>query len=193
MRYRVKLDRISDTLKNADSIKISDVPNIDLYMDQLLTFINTKLSDMKRDDKSAFITNTMVNNYSKSKMLSPVIKKKYNVRHVLELAVAGQLKNILSIQDLCVLMSCFSDNDSFRCMYERFLNEQTALRQNTENIINDSVDSFNGKSKDDREILAEAAISLATEAHYKALLSEKLIDILANDPEYKEEGRKKHK
>ena len=64
-----------------DYIKPEDLPNIDLYMDQVTTFMEDQLASTKRHDDDKILTKTMINNYAKNDLLPPPIKKKYSKEH----------------------------------------------------------------------------------------------------------------
>ena len=81
-------------------IELSDIPNIDLYMDQVTTFMETKLSGYKRNEKDKILTKTMINNYAKARLFPPPVKKKYTKNHVMLLIIIYHLKNMLSINDI---------------------------------------------------------------------------------------------
>ena len=66
-------------LKNIDYINPEDIPNIDLYMDQVTTFMDEHLAACKRLDDDKILTKTMINNYTKNDFLPPPVKKKYYV------------------------------------------------------------------------------------------------------------------
>ena len=85
-------------------VQPSDIPNIDLYMDQVTTFMETKLSGYKRNNKDKILTKTMINNYAKAKLFPPPIKKKYTKNHVMLLIIIYHLKTMLSINDIGRLM-----------------------------------------------------------------------------------------
>lgn len=57
-------------------IKPGDVPGINLYMDQVTTFMDEHLSDSKRHEDDKILTKTMINNYTKNNLLPPPVKKK---------------------------------------------------------------------------------------------------------------------
>ena len=81
-------------------IKPGDVPNINLYMDQVTTFMYEHLHDKKRTDDDKVLTKTMINNYAKYNHLPPQEKKKYSNEHVLTLIFIYYFKSILSINDI---------------------------------------------------------------------------------------------
>ena len=83
----------------------STLPEIDLYMDQVTTFMEDKLKKQRRYPEDKILTKTMINNYTKNKLLPPPVKKKYNQDHLLTLIYTYYLKNILSISDINTLLT----------------------------------------------------------------------------------------
>ena len=69
------LRSILDSLQQIDYVKPEDVPNIDLYMDQVTTFMDSQLAASKRHDDDKILTKTMINNYAKNNLLPPPEKK----------------------------------------------------------------------------------------------------------------------
>ena len=94
------LNSITENLKRIDYIKPEEIPNIDLYMDQVTTFMDEHLAGTKRRDEDKILTKTMINNYSKNNLLPPSVKKKYSKEHVLLLIFIYYFKSILSIKDI---------------------------------------------------------------------------------------------
>lgn len=92
-------------LAKLNYIKPGDVPNIDLYMDQVTTFMDEHLSDVKRYEDDKILTKTMINNYTKNDLLPPPVKKKYSKEHIYVLTFIYYLKNILSISDIQKLLN----------------------------------------------------------------------------------------
>ena len=90
-------------------IKPGDVPNINLYMDQVTTFMDEHLSDVKRHEEDKILTKTMINNYTKNNLLPPPVKKKYSREHIYVLTFIYYLKNILSISDIQKLLNPLTD------------------------------------------------------------------------------------
>ena len=70
-------------LDSVTRINPSDIPAIDLYMDQVTTFMDTHLSASKRFGEDKILTKTMINNYAKNNLLPPPEKKKYSKNHIL--------------------------------------------------------------------------------------------------------------
>ena len=96
-------------LAKLNYIKPGDVPNIDLYMDQVTTFMDEHLSDVIRYEDDKILTKTMINNYTKNDLLPPPVKKKYSKEHIYVLTFIYYLKNILSISDIQKLLNPLTD------------------------------------------------------------------------------------
>lgn len=87
-----------------DYIRPEDVPEIDLYMDQITTFMESQLAVTKRTEEDKIMTKTMINNYTKNKLLPPPIKKKYTKDHLYLLIFVYYFKSIMSIADIQKLL-----------------------------------------------------------------------------------------
>ena len=81
-----------------------ELPDFDLYMDQVVKLLDTYLAPLKAEDEKA-ITSTMVNNYVKQKLVKPSVKKKYTRLHLAYLIVVFILKKVYSIQEIVELIS----------------------------------------------------------------------------------------
>ncbi len=101
---RDKLNELLKTLAGIDYIDPQDIPNIDLYMDQVLTFLDQKLGTVQKATEEKAMTKTMINNYTKNQILPPPEKKKYSRDHMLDLIFIYYLKNFLSMKDIKKIM-----------------------------------------------------------------------------------------
>lgn len=117
-------DFIKKILDDIDTFNIDDIPNIDLYMDQVTTYLNDKFANTKRHEDDKLMTKTMINNYVKSRLLPSPEKKKYTKDHMMVLIMTYFFKNIISINDVNKLITPLLDS--------YFHNEEIPL----ENIIN---------------------------------------------------------
>ena len=88
------------SIQNIDYIEPDEIPNIDLYMDQITTFMDDHLKSSKRFEDDKILTKTMINNYSKNNLLPPSEKKKYSPEHMALLLLIYYFKNFLSINDI---------------------------------------------------------------------------------------------
>ena len=102
-------DYIDRLLKNMDLIKPEDIPSIELYMDQVTTFMENHLGRLKRTDDDKVLTKTMINNYAKNDLLPSPEKKKYSKDHVLLLTFIYYFKSFLTIGDIKILTGELSE------------------------------------------------------------------------------------
>ncbi|MDD6771198.1 MAG: DUF1836 domain-containing protein [Inconstantimicrobium porci] len=115
--------KLIDSLSLKDTINLNEIPDLDLYMDQVITLFENKLSNGKRFDDDKLLTKTMINNYAKDKLLQPITNKKYSRENILLLILIYNLKQSLSISDIKTLLYEIKDtNDDLIQFYNSFLN-----------------------------------------------------------------------
>ncbi len=81
-------------------ISLEEIPQIDLYMDQVIQLFENKYAEAKRNEDEKVLTKTMINNYAKGKLFFPVKNKKYSKEHIILISLIYQLKGGLSINDI---------------------------------------------------------------------------------------------
>lgn len=175
------------------SIPSEDIPNIDLYMDQITTFMDTRLADSKRYPDDKIITKTMVNNYTKNHLLPPSVKKKYSREHVFLLIMIYHLKNMLSISDIQSLLEPLSEHYfpkdkesglSLKDIYDKILSQtedkQTSIEEEIEKDYIDSRNSFTDfpLSPEEAEYLDDFSFiyGLCYDIYVRKQMIEKIID-----------------
>lgn len=94
------LNELVENLGLERKIELEDIPNIDLYMDQVIQFFENTYSSTKRNKDDKILTKTMINNYAKGKLLFPIKNKKYSKEHIILIGLIYQLKGALSINDI---------------------------------------------------------------------------------------------
>lgn len=99
------IESIIAKMKEITYVQPGDVPNIDLYMDQVTKFMDEYLESSKRYSDDKLLTKTMINNYTKNDLLPSPVKKKYSKDHMYMLLFIYYLKNILSISDTKAILS----------------------------------------------------------------------------------------
>lgn len=91
-------------------IEPEDVPEIELYMDQVTTFMDSHIGKSLKDTDEKILTKTMINNYAKNKLIPPPNKKKYTKNHIFLLIYIYYFKNVLSISDIQNLLQPMTDS-----------------------------------------------------------------------------------
>lgn len=180
---------ITSIIKKLDYIKPGMIPDIDLYMDQVTTFMDSNLAKSKRNEDDKILTKTMINNYAKNDLLPPPHKKKYSKEHMLVLIFIYYLKNILSISDIQTLLSpltdkYFSADDdlSLEEIYETvFELEEKQFKAMTKDVLQKyslAREQFTSEDPKDCEFLQTFSFicMLAFDVYVKKQMIEKLID-----------------
>ncbi len=103
-KTRDALRRISEEFSQLSYIRPEDIPDIPLYMDQITSFMDAKLAPCKRHPDEKILTKTMINNYTKNKLIPPPEKKKYSKDHLFLLIYVYYLKDFLQISDIQALL-----------------------------------------------------------------------------------------
>ena len=174
-------------------IKPEDIPNIDLYMDQVTTFMESRLKSATRNpEEDKILTKTMINNYAKNDLLPPPVKKKYSKDHVLLLIFIFYYKGILSISDIQELLKPLTDqffdapqdaSYNLEKIYKKVLELEKAQTDGVkEDILHKfqlSEKSFTDAQEGSREFLQIFSFicMLSFDVYIKRLLIEKIIDL----------------
>lgn len=183
-----------EKLNTINYVKPEVIPNIELYMDQVTSFIEDQLSDSKRRSDDKLLTKTMINNYTKNNLLPPPIKKKYSKEHVLCLIFIYYFKNILSINDIRTILGPITDkyfgnkeglniedvyNEVFRIEQE----ESTKVLKEFSKKYSTAKQAFADFPEEDRPYLQTFAYIclLSYDVYTKKMLIEKIIDDIIND------------
>lgn len=180
---------LDDILNNLNIINETDIPSIDLYMDQVTTFMDKHLKNSKRFDEDKILTKTMINNYSKNELLPAPIKKRYTKEHVILLIFIYYYKNILSINDIKTILSPLCDSyfgEEHTISLEQIYNEISRMqhdmidtvKQDITDKITNSKKHFCESPEKDREFLQLYALvsSLCFDVYIKKQMIEKIID-----------------
>ena len=186
---------IISKLRDIDYINPEDIPNIDLYMDQVTTFMDARLASCKRSDDDKILTKTMINNYTKNN--PPPEKKKYSKEHMFLLIFLYYFKNVLSISDIqkifAPLTEMFfggkSDDISLEDIYKEIFAMEKEL---TNNLTKDVVRRFRSSQEIFSEVTDEAESDylsrfayicmLSFDVYIKKQLIERIIDETLEDP-----------
>ena len=77
-------DIIREAVRDMD-LRPSEIPSIDLYIDQIISLVSDKLEGASPRYRDRVLTKTMINNYSKDGLIKPVKGKKYTKEHILQM------------------------------------------------------------------------------------------------------------
>ncbi len=72
-----KIETLLKSIGLEKNIYTEDVPNLDLYMDQVIQLFESTFTDTKKEENEKILTKTMINNYAKARLFFPIKNKKY--------------------------------------------------------------------------------------------------------------------
>lgn len=189
------IEQLCKELTHAPYIHPEDLPDIDLYMDQVTTFMESRLSHSKRYPDDKILTKTMINNYAKNRVLPAPVKKKYSKDHLLMLTFIYYLKNVISINDIHTLLaplcsrfglSAQADADAASPSLEELYRQVIALESaQTDTLeasllerLSDAKTCFADAPEEERDYLQMFLFisTLGYEVYLKQKLIERLID-----------------
>lgn len=183
------LESILESIGRIDYVHAQDIPNIDLYMDQVTTFMEEQLRTSKRYEEDKVLTKTMINNYAKNNLLPPPVKKKYTREHLLVLIFVYYFKNILSIKDIETLLGPLTEryfgSDSeidMKKIYEEVCLMEKGrierMQEDVKELYQSAEGAFADVPEDEKEYLKQFAFicNLSFDVYVKKQIIEKLID-----------------
>ncbi len=183
----MQIEELLDFLNNTEflnQIESEKIPNINLYMDQALSFMNENLDHFKRNSKDKILTKSMINNYVKNELIPKPENKKYYPQHIISLIYIFYLKQILSLDDVKLIMNQYEENhfnESINELYKAFLSsEQTEalkLEDDLEVLAKKIYESYS--EFDDDEIIFLFIMLLSSRANIYKVIIEKLTDRLS--------------
>lgn len=201
------LNSIQGSLDRIAYIKADDIPDIELYMDQVTTFMESHLKNTTRNPESdKILTKTMINNYAKNDLLPPPVRKKYTKDHLLLLIFIYYYKGILSISDIQELLApiksrFFQNGEAYDLsrVYEEVFGlergQRDILKADIEERFRAAQETFADAPEEDREFLRffSFVCMLSFDVYVKKLLIEKMIDGITDrrggDKRKKEKGK----
>lgn len=188
------LNSILESISQMEHIKPEDIPTIDLYMDQVTTFMDSQLASSKRYKEDKILTKTMINNYAKNHLLPSPNKKKYSKEHLLMLIFIYYFKNILSITDIQALLTPITEKyfqksqgmnveSLYREVFSLEKNQIECMKKDLMEKYNLSKDTFSSSPEEEKEFLHLFSFIclLSFDVYVKKQLIEKIIDSLPSD------------
>ena len=137
------LENIIERESHKSTITSKDIPDLDLYMDQIMTLFDNHLANHKKKEDDKLLTKTMINNYSKAKVITPVKGKKYTKEQIIQMLIIYELKNNLSIQEIKDLLTpIYESDDDLSKLYDHFIEIKHSLNQQLQKMIQKIIDDY---------------------------------------------------
>lgn len=192
-KFTETVERAIDNLRTLNTISPDEFPAMDLYMDQLTTFMDRKLSGLvRKPSKDKVLTKTMINNYAKNHLIQPPVKKKYTKEHMLELLFIFYFKSFLSIGDIQTLLSPLADEldgNGYNAerLYAQMLQAGKGARGKLKKDLDEKVEkvdrAFDDAPEEEREYLKKFSFicQLGYDIYLKKSIIEHMIDDMAEE------------
>ena len=188
-------DEMIRFLDTISYVKPDKIPYIDIYMDQVTGIMDEHLKRVKRHEDDKILTKTMINNYTKAKILPPPEKKKYSREHMFLLLFIYYYKGILSLEDLKTILEdvrtrYFKNDDiSVEDIYKEVFSMEACQLEVLKNDISQKFEQAQETFKDikkeainedslERLRLFSFACELGFDIYLKQLLLENICDRL---------------
>ncbi len=206
------LNSIIASLGRIDTISVDEIPGIDLYMDQLTSFMDERLKKTTRHPESdKILTKTMINNYAKNDLLPPPVKKKYSKDHIILLIFIYYFKSVLSINDIQTLLEPLKErfqvsdpqfdlSDIYNTCFDLQKEELDPLIEDIKKKYERSLSTFEDGGLSDEEKkkmqMFSFIIQMLFDVYIKKLLMEKILDNMMKEDDKtgkKQKSDKKNK
>ena len=197
MRYEQYAKNLAEEYKEKGISDGSSFPDMQLYMDQMVAFLNEELAIYGKNG-SGPVTKSMVSNYTKHHMIPGPDGKRYSRSHCLFALMVFYLKECFSMDQverfvkplITNLSSEWDDEIDIQAMYKEvteFAKEAEAdFPQQLEKRI-ESIKAFLEEKNQDDDIseLTMLILMLVMRSNAERFLAEKLLDEYFPDPKAK--------
>lgn len=151
--------------------RFKELPNIGLYMDQVLIIITDTLAVFAATEEEKVITSAMINNYVKQKVVSAPVNKRYNSKHLAYLIVVCIFKKIFSISEICDLISIQISTYSVEEAYDYFCKELENALYYTFEQREKALPDIATKRTLETELIRSAVLSFANKVYIQKLVA----------------------
>lgn len=166
------------------------LPEIDLYMDQVVNYMDKQLTPLKSDEDEKLLTPAMINNYVKFNTLPKPEGKKYSKRHLSRLFPISILKQCLPLPVIGRAIGDFRGMLTGQVAYERYCK----LQSEAFNKIAERAQAIKGSDAADTVNQLEIfAFEIATEAVALRLVAERILKMVMVEEREKDEAKKAKK
>lgn len=191
-QWKNEVEGIAREMSRAPQIQPEEIPDLEIYMDQLTTYLDKRLSFYSREAEAPFITRSMVNNYSKARLLPPPVSKRYSRIHMMVLSLICQLKRLFTIQDLGRLLAPVSQEKQAEGLYRLFLEAQREVFAHTLEMTRELL-APRDEEGDGLEEKSALVVQLAVRAQRDLLLAERILDTMETPAEQERREKKRKK
>lgn len=176
---------VADAVRDAD-LSPHEIPSIDLYLDQITSLMTEKLQEGSARFRDRVLTKTMINNYSKDGLISPVKGKKYTKTQILQMLLVYELKNTLSIGEIKrILQNIYArtefDSAMLEQTYSRFLEMKELERESAWDLLQKFIEKSELNPETERDFFL-LILGLASMSSYLKNIVQVLLEEHYPDP-----------
>ena len=187
MEKREVVREFEQSVKGFHLPRTSELPELDFYMDQVISIMEKNLYLLSVDQSSKFITPAMINNYVKLGIVPPPKKKRYSKEHICYLFIITTLKSVIPIPAISQLIKNQTKNrtvyelyDIFCEAYENMLREAVATSR--------AIIQENGESIEDA--ISELALFMSINAGTTQLIAGNGLKLLVEESAEEDSAKK---
>ncbi len=175
-----ELKNWTDELDNFKASEWDSLPDIYLYMDQVITWLERQLDISPTLEDEKMITPSMINNYVKNRVIPKPEKKKYGREHLTYLMLVLSLKQVLSLTDITWLISNVIRDTSVDILYDKLNDMKTESFKQVSSRVLDQLKHMDDKSGEEEveKSLSNLALKLALEANAYRHAARKILNTL---------------
>lgn len=163
-------------LNNFSFKKYEELPDIDLYMDQVVNFLEKQIKIFQTSSLDKQITSSMINNYVKGEVVAAPISKKYNKEHLASIEEVITLKQVLSIAEVKqILNTRYNDEAVKGDIFNAFNDLQT---EKISSIVSEAFKHLNDIDDNDTKALIDLALDFALSATAYINISKKILFLI---------------
>lgn len=190
---KTELDAIIADAVNDSELSGADIPAIDLYVDQIINLVAEKQKQGSDRFSEKQLTKTMINNYSKDGVITPVKGKKYTREQILQILLVYSMKSTLSIGEIKRLIAgAYSiegfDEKALCDLYDRYSELKAKNQDYTKQMIDTMVSDNSLDVENDEDFLATLGGIVALSAYLRSV-ARAMIDVKYPEKDETDNGK----
>lgn len=163
-------------IEDFELTKYEKLPDIDLYMDQVITYLERQLMPFSLSSLDKPITSSMINNYVKGEVIKAPVSKRYNKEHISQILEVCLLKKALSISNIKKIMDAKYDTKEYDKVYNDFVLEAAKSLHDVAKKTSEAISKI--EDGNDEKKLLEIALNLSLEANSNMLIAERILNYI---------------
>ena len=197
---RERLYEIVDGAVDERELNSSDIPNIDLYVDQILSIFSSRLHEGSERYHDRTLTKTMINNYSKEGLIAPIKGKKYSKEQIIQILTIYTLKSTLSIGEIKRILKGAYADESFgeaelTSIYDKHLAIKEENKERAKAVLGEIVEKASLDIDNDIDyisaICALSSLSAQLKGIAQAMIDERFPEAAEEDASDKDKEKEK--